>query len=157
MPHEPRDTDTAVSADIGLEDIETLTESLSESESPENAIQIRELQEQLARAQADYRNLVKRTEQERADMGRYAVASVAKKFLSMVDDLERALATVPEAIAGGEWIRGIEAMHAKLVRELGSLEIMAFDSVGSIVDERYHEALSRGPGPAGTVVSEFER
>jgi len=49
-----------------------------------------ELENLLKRALADYQNLKKRVDQDKKDFVKFATASVLDKFLSVLDDLERA-------------------------------------------------------------------
>jgi molecular chaperone GrpE (heat shock protein) len=54
------------------------------------------LKEALARAQADYQNLVRRVERDREDMSQYLSGNIVIKFLPFVDNLERIIAATPE-------------------------------------------------------------
>src|SRR5689334_7711157 len=49
---------------------------------------IEELENNWKRALADYRNLVKRTEDERLDFVNYTSASILRRFIPMLDNLE---------------------------------------------------------------------
>lgn len=69
--------------------------------------ELEKLRGSLSRAQADYANLLKRVERDKADMTAFITANIVKKFLPTVDNLERALASVPVDIAEQKWIEGI--------------------------------------------------
>ncbi len=53
--------------------------------------EIEQLREQLARAQADYSNLVRRTREEQSQMGEWVENKTILKFITILDNLERAL------------------------------------------------------------------
>lgn len=40
---------------------------------------------------------------------------------------------------------------------LESIGITSFESVGTELDPMFHEALSQCPGPAGVIMTEFEK
>lgn len=73
-----------------------LTETSSEdtqTSSTDEVIQLRELlakaNENLARSNADYQNLLRRTEKDRAEMADFFTQNFAKKLLPTLDNLDR--------------------------------------------------------------------
>jgi len=111
----------------------------------------------LSRAQADYANLLKRVDRDRADMTAFITASVVKKMLPTVDNLERALAAVPEDIASHAWTDGIRATLQSLLKQLETLGVQPFVSIDQAIDTERHEVMSQMPGPSDTIISEFEK
>lgn len=110
------------------------------------------LKDALARSQAEQQNLIRRLDRERAEMGPYFASKSVAAMLPIVDDLERALAHVPE-----EHSAGVKSIHARMVKVLEGFGAKSFDSVGQELDTQYHEVMSQAPGEAGKVVAEFER
>jgi molecular chaperone GrpE len=113
-------------------------------------------QEIAARATADYQNLLKRSELERAEMSAYFTESFAKKLLPTLDNLDRVVSGTPVESQNGAVYEGVKNAAAGLLKVLEGLGVHAFTSIGEELDPNLHDALSQGPGPAGVVVSEFE-
>ncbi|MDP2103558.1 MAG: nucleotide exchange factor GrpE [Candidatus Gracilibacteria bacterium] len=111
----------------------------------------------LSRAQADYANLLKRVDRDRADMTAFITASVVKKMLPTVDNLERALTAVPEDIASHAWTDGIRATLQSLLKQLETLGVQPFISIDQAVDTERHEVMSQMSGPSDIIISEFEK
>jgi molecular chaperone GrpE len=109
------------------------------------------------RAQADFMNLRRRTEQERTEAGRYAGAVVVSTLLPVVDDLERAVATIPPQLYAFTWADGVRLIHRKLLALLESHGVQQIPALGLDLDPRYHQAILRGPGPEGKVIAEFQK
>lgn len=102
--------------------------------------QIDELRERNLRALADYENYRKRSERERAEAKRFAIAEPIREFLDVVDNLERAL-EIPSS--GDDLKIGVEMIHRQMVdllRRHGAEEVSA---VGEVFDPAFHEAVAR--------------
>jgi len=90
------------------------------------------------RSVADFQNYRKRIEAERAETYQSAVSNIIKRYLPIVDDLERALATRPEGLA---WADGVELIYRKLQSILDSEGIKRIDAEGQMFDPNFHEAI----------------
>lgn len=109
------------------------------------------------RTAADFANFKRRTEEDRANTAKLAGSMVILKLLPPVDDLERALATLPKDLAGLTWVDGIALIHRKMLAALESEGVAPIQAVGEKFDPMQHEAVMQGPGPENTVVAEFQR
>lgn len=121
------------------------------------AAEIAKLKDTLARSQADYKNLVTRTERERLEMGEYVTEKLVVKLLPSFDNLERLLSGTPEAERTGVLYEGVKSTFTGLVRALESVGVSSFESAGQPLDPAFHEAVAQVPGTEGTVVVEFEK
>lgn len=121
------------------------------------AAEIAKLKDTLARSQADYKNLVARTERERLEMGDYVTEKLVTKLLPSFDNLERLLSGTPESERSGALYEGVKSTFAGMVRTLESAGVTAFESVGLPLDPAFHEAVAQVPGTEGVVVNEFEK
>jgi molecular chaperone GrpE len=65
---------------------------------------IKHLQEQLARSQADYANLVRRSREESTQIGQWTEDKTILKFLPMLDNLERSLEHIPAELIDNVWV-----------------------------------------------------
>jgi len=112
-------------------------------------VQLAEAQAQAAeyldgwqRAQAEFANFRKRKESEWSQMILRANAGLLVKLLPVVDDFERAIATVPEELKDASWIEGVMLVQRKLDGILESEGVQAFECQGHSFDPRYHDAVA---------------
>lgn len=125
--------------------------------SEDSAIEIAKLKETLARSQADYKNLVARTERERIEMGDYVTEKFVTKLLPSVDNLERLLSGTPENERGTPLYQGVQSTFSGIMRIFESLSVLPFESAGKPLDPDFHEAVAQVPGTEGIVISELEK
>jgi len=108
---------------------------------------------------ADFANFRRRTEQDREQMLGLANEALLSKLLTIVDDFDRAIATMPADIGSG-WVDGIGAIDRKLRLLLESEGLKPIEAVGKPFDPREHEAVVQEETtnvPEGTVTSELQR
>lgn len=123
------------------------------------------LKEQMLRELAEGENLRKRFAREREEQAKYAVAPLAKDVLPAVDNLRRALDSIPpEAVGGDERLKGlmagIEMTEKALLEALGKHQITVVDPKGEKMDPHRHEAMVEIPDaetPAGHISQVFEK
>jgi molecular chaperone GrpE len=89
------------------------------------------------RLQADFDNFRKRTEKENEEFRKFAVCGMAGSLLTIVDDMDRALATADEETELVVGIRGIRQNLMKILEENGLKEI----ATDCKFDPNLHEAL----------------
>ena len=109
------------------------------------------------RAQADFINYKKRSEREKADLGRYANSELMLKFLPALDDLERALAVIPPRQAKLSWVEGVRLIERKLKTTLEGEGLCQIKALGEPFDPHFHEAVMQGEGKEGVVVKEIQK
>lgn len=115
------------------------------------------LKDSLARAQADYHNLVKRVERDKADMWSYITANVVVRLLSFVDNLERLISATPEDQKQTPLFEGIKSTHSAVIKTLETMWVKSFDSLLQEVDTDLHEVMSQLPGKEWIIIQEFEK
>jgi len=119
--------------------------------------EVEALREQLKRSLADFDNLRKRTERERQELRRYALFDLMREFVTVVDNLERALAAGGSAEDLKAGVDMILRQMRELLRRHGVTEI---EALGQPFDPSLHEAVSREESasvPVPTVVGELQR
>jgi molecular chaperone GrpE len=118
-----------------------------------------EYKDSYLRATADYRNFKRRTEQERADLIRSASAGLLLKLLPVMDDLERAMASVSTDVAGTSWYGGFKLIPHKLQTVIESEGVKPIEAVGQDFDPNKHEAViyEAAEGQDGKVIAELQR
>ena len=92
------------------------------------------------RAQADLVNYRNRASQEIEEAKRAVQFGVISRFISIVDDLERAVENVPKE-AQTEWKEGVELVLRNLGKALELEGVSQIESLGKSFDPREHDAL----------------
>ena len=130
------------------------------------------LNDKLLRAVAETENLRRRTAREREETGKYAVTGFAREMLAVVDNLRRALDSLPgrpgvgegDGEAGGEageddslagLVAGIEMTERELLAVFERQGIRRIEPMGEKFDPNFHQAMFEvedSDQPAGTVV-----
>ncbi len=109
------------------------------------------------RAQADFINYKRRTEQERLEFNSFANATLVQAILPVLDDLERALDAIPEEFAGHDWVQGVKLVERKFKTVLEGQGVKPILALGMQFDPKYHEALRQGEGEEGVVIGELQK
>ncbi len=120
----------------GQEIIEALQQELSEARSKAD-----EYLDGWQRSRADFTNYKKRIERDQSQTYQVAAGSVIRRFLTVVDDLERALKNRPQKGAGASWADGIELIYRKLINTLESEGVTIIQAQGQVFDPNFHEAV----------------
>ena len=135
-----------------VEDVETLKQAIAEEKA--------RAETNLAgwqRAQADFTNFKRRTEQEKEEIGKFANAILVVSLLPVLDDLERALDSVSDDIAELGWVDGIRLIERKLRGILEAQGLSPIEAVGEVFDPYLHEAVRQDEGKEGMVVEELHK
>ncbi len=118
-----------------------------------------ELRDELLRALAETENVRRRAQREREDVGKYAISNFARDLLPVVDNLRRAIDSVPEAARADETLAGTLAGIDMTEREfLAVVErhgIKRIEPKGEKFDHNFHQAIfevETTETPPGTVV-----
>ncbi|MFT5279106.1 MAG: molecular chaperone GrpE, partial [Bacteroidia bacterium] len=102
----------------------------------------------------------KRTAKERIDLSKTASASVMESLLPVLDDFERAMATMKDAQDVKAIEEGVNLIYEKLNRELATKGLEKFNPTGEVFDAELHEAITQIPAPSddmkGKVVDTVE-
>ena len=120
----------------GQEIIQALQQELSEARSKAD-----EYLDGWQRSRADFTNYKKRIERDQSQTYQVAAGSVIRRFLTVVDDLERALKNRPQKGAGASWADGIELIYRKLINTLESEGVTIIQAQGQVFDPNFHEAV----------------
>ena len=92
------------------------------------------------RAQADLVNYRNRAIQELEESKRTVQFGLLSRFISVVDDLERAMENLPEE-SQNEWSEGIALVLRNLEKILELEGVVQIESLGKPFDPKEHEAL----------------
>jgi molecular chaperone GrpE len=111
------------------------------------------------RSAADFANYKRRTEEERSVIGQLGTAMVISKMLGVLDDFDRALASVPPD-AHDSWVEGVRLVERKLRNVLEAEGVSPIEALGQPFDPNLHEAVVHEPTsehPDNTVIAELQR
>ena len=119
-----------------------------------------DLRDRLMRALADTENMRRRSERDAADARTYAVTNFARDMLTSVDNMRRALESVPvdQGKADGPLktlIEGIELTERDLLKTLERHGVKKLQPEGAKFDPNMHQAMFEVPNDqvaSGTVV-----
>jgi molecular chaperone GrpE len=95
------------------------------------------------RARAEFANYKKRTEREQSQVYQNAAASIFKRLLDVLDDLDRALQTRPTDGEGAAWAVGIDLVYRKFNSILEAEGITRIQAEGTLFDPNLHEGISQ--------------
>jgi molecular chaperone GrpE len=95
----------------------------------------------LRRERADFLNYRRRVERERAEQHQRARAEAALRLLPLLDELDRAMARVPDDLAAHPWAQGVGLSRQHLIDALTGLGIERVGEVGEPFDPTRHDAL----------------
>jgi molecular chaperone GrpE len=119
------------------DEIEALLQDLAQARAEAN-----EYLDGWQRSRAEFANYKKRVDRELAQANQTATGNVIKRYLNVLDDIERALKNRPQHGEGAAWANGIELIYRKFVSILENEGVKAMDAEGQIFDPNLHEALS---------------
>jgi molecular chaperone GrpE len=109
------------------------------------------------RAEADFQNYKRRTEQERDENRRFAGISTLMNLLPIVDDFERAFASIDGNLAALTWLDGLRLIYRKMMALLDNAGVKPIEADGKPFDPKFHEAVAHVEGPENQVISEVQR
>ena len=94
------------------------------------------------RAQADLINYRRRVDDEREELRRSVNTGLVLRILTVVDDLDRALALVPDDAVAPGWLEGLQLVRRNLQNLLDAEGVTKIEADGKPFEPREHEAVS---------------
>jgi molecular chaperone GrpE len=113
------------------------------------------------RARAEFANYKRRTDAERLELSVTAGAEVLARVLPIVDDFDRAAATLPGELKDQPWINGVLLVHRKLAGLLEQSNVKPIPvRAGDAFDPTRHEAITHEDAAdvdSGHIIGEVTR
>ncbi len=112
------------------------------------------------RERADFLNYKKRVERDKISTEQAITSEIVKKFLVILDDLERALKARPASGDGAAWAEGIELIYRKLQSLLESRGVTRIPAEDQDFDPNLHEAITHEDSPdfeSGQIIEIIEQ
>ena len=132
------------------DEVEAEEKILIEDENNDLEVKIKELKDQLMRTLADGENLRKRTLKEVEQAKKYSHISFVRDLVSSVDNLKRALDSIPEDKSNlsepiKNLILGLEIVEKEIVTTLEKNNIKQISPLGEKFDYNFHQAMFEIP------------
>ena len=134
-----------------LEKKPTKLENNSENNTVEANVEmddkIKELESKLLTSLAENENLRKRFDREKEDLSNYVISNFAKEILTVLDNLQRAMASVNSNEAKdksdglSQLIEGIELTEKQIISTFEKFKIEQIKSLGELFDPNLHQAM----------------
>jgi molecular chaperone GrpE len=140
-------------ADAAAQQEQQLQQLQQELEKAQN--QGREYFEGWQRERADFSNYKRRIERDQQMLSQSMKTDVIKKYLTVIDDLERALKTRPTDGPAAAWSNGIELIYRKLTSMLDAEGVLRIPAETEEFNPSRHEAISYEASPdhsAGEII-----
>jgi len=148
------DDDTYVIEDTGesVEEIEremqaTAEEAVAATEAPRGAsdAETEQLRDRYLRLLADFENFRRRTEREKTEFYKYAMAGLLKDLLPVLDNFDRSLEHAEE---GDDFHKGVLLIYKQLYDILQKHGLKPIEESGVPFDPNIHEAVVREEDPS---------
>lgn len=143
---ENKHEETKLEADQVVSPIDSRDEEMKRFED-----KVTNLEDQLKRAVADYRNLERRIQEDSVAVAQYLRSQLIVKLLPVLDNLDQAVKGASEVDQQSGWFKGV-SMSVKQFKQVlideGLNEIPASDTF----DPRLHEAVDTADGEEGKIV-----
>ena len=125
-----------------------------------NNDKLKELESRLLTSLAENENLRKRFDREKEDLSNYVISNFAKEILSVLDNLQRAIASVKveevkeKTDSLSQLFEGIELTEKQIISTFERFKIEQIKSLGEQFDPNIHQAMfevEKDDQEAGTV------
>lgn len=144
--------------EIAAEEIDVLTQLRKELEE----VCAREAQylDGWQRARAELDNARKRFRREQEQVWAAALADTLARVLPVLDDMERAIETLPEDLSDHPWVEGVALIRRKLDQLLMQAGVEPVETEGQEFDPFTHQAVTHEPSDtvqAGHIIAELQK
>jgi len=146
------DEERATQDEIEVDEVTALNQTLAEEKEKAESYLAN-----WQRAQADFVNYKRRSQQEREELSKFANAQLMLGLLPVLDDLERALEQASPELIDNVWLDGIRLIERKLRAGLEVQGLSQIEAMGETFDPNFHQAAGHSKGEEGTVVQELQK
>lgn len=149
------EVDNTLAEVAAIEEVEQLKKELEESRSKAD-----EYLDGWQRSRAEFANYKKRVDRDQAQIHQAAAGSIIKRYLEILDDLDRALKNRPQNGDGAGWAAGIELIYRKFMAILDAEGVKVMEAEGKFFDPNQHEAISQSEVPgyeSGQIVEVIQK
>ena len=114
--------------------------------------------DRMLRTVAEYENAKKRAIRDKEEFQKYAVESVIKDLLPVIDSMNRAIESAKESTDFNSLHEGIKLIQKQIHNVLERSNVSTIDAVGENFDPNLHEAIAQVESdlPTNAIVAEFQ-
>ncbi len=146
----------------GLLDAEPVPEGEAEAVASRLREELAGTEDRLLRLQAEFENFRKRALRERQEAAQYGSQNLFKDLVSVVDNLERAIAHARESGGGdlASFLQGVELVMRELLAIFEKNHVTEVEALGRPFDPSLHEAMAQvesGGVPPNTVIEVLQK
>ncbi len=160
MTHpDPHIQETAPPADAAGDDTPTAEVAIAPEVAALQA-EVQKYREGWQRERAEFANYQKRAERELKASQTTATGNAFKAVLPVLDDFERAMATMPAELQDNPWANGVGMILRKFYKVLEEGGVTIIDPTGQPFDPGRHEAIGTDDAPdveSGTVTATMQK
>ena len=117
--------------------------------------------DRVLRLSAEFENYKKRSSKELSEFRKFANETLLKQFLTVVDNMERAIdAAKKNGNDGKALLEGIELTYKEMQRILTAFNVVPVEAQGKDFDPVFHQAVTQQESvdhPENTVVAELQK
>ena len=110
--------------------------------------ELAELKDRWLRTEAEFQTFRRRAVKDREETRRNTEDAMLREWITVIDDLERALAAGAEGVAES-WIAGVRLVAQRMIDLMARYGVQPLDPAGQPFDPTFHEALAAVEGPEG--------
>lgn len=123
----------------------------------ESSQQIGELTAHLQRLQAEFDNYRRRAADQQASILELAKQDVIIQLLPLIDNVDRALAHVPEDLKDNAWAKGVAGVAKQATDTFTNIGVSKIETIGQPFDHNSMEAIAaEGDGDSEEVSEELQ-
>ncbi len=105
--------------------------------------QITSEKDRVLRLSAEFENYKKRKQRELDDFKRFANETIFKQLLTVVDNLERAIASTKETADQEGLLKGVELTYKEIVKLFETFSVKSVEAENQIFDPNFHQAVTQ--------------
>ena len=149
------DEDTVVSDEAAESEEESEAPPSIESEINQLKSEYEAKLDQMLRTVAEYENAKKRAIRDKEEFQKYAVESVIKNLIPVIDSMNRAIESANESTDFDSLHEGIQLIQKQIHNVLERSNVSTIDAVGENFDPNLHEAIAQVESdlPANAIVA----
>jgi molecular chaperone GrpE len=142
------------------ESAETSVEEALQAELIAAQAEVAQLKDQMLRVQADAQNVRRRAEQDVEKAHKFGQEKFSRELLSVLDNLERALAATPESEETLALREGVDMTLQSFLSTLAKFNVEAIDPQGETFNPEFHQAMAMQENadfPPNTVMAVMQK
>ncbi len=155
----PTDEEVEIASEEESEEVPepTMEELLALAEAKAEAAE-----KEISYRDAEIQNIQRRMAKEKSELIQYSSMNLSRRFLSVLDDVDRALKAIPEDMVeqNSSVVEGLTLMRDRIWSELEGVGVKSLDCKGKEFDPNLHEALTTVPAdddnPTGKIIDVIE-